>query len=249
MGEEDETKGNADTDIDIDPALGSLICSEETLSADPTWIVDPIDGTTNFVHCFPFTVISIALAVNYQPVLGVIFAPIIGEMYVAIAGEGASLLYYPTGAMSPVSSQPLSLVGYENIPLQQSLVITEFGPTSGGTSLSRQQRHIDQLVREHGVHGIRMLGSAAYNLCQVAAGRAQVYFEKGIHAWDIAAGALIVHEARGFAANWLESQTAEGETNTKDGNYNFQTFNLTKRSIIACSNLNSLQILQGICVE
>lgn len=163
--------------------------AEDDLGNEPTWILDPIDGTTNFVHQFEFTVISLALCVDKQPVIGIIYCPIREEFFEAILGRGSFL----NGKALKIEAEGLDLI--------QSLVLTEFGATGRGYEESIQKRiqEINKLVK-HGVHGIRMLGSAAYNLTRIATNSAQVYFEQGMHAWDIAAGILIVSEAGGIVS-------------------------------------------------
>ena len=177
MGEEEEESGEEDENRVLEEELGN----------EPTWILDPIDGTTNFVHQFEFTVISLALCVEKQPVIGIIYCPVKEELFEATIGNGAFL----NGKQLKINAEGLDLI--------QSLVITEFGATGNRSEVSVQKRmnQIGKLVR-HGVHGIRMLGSAAYNLTRLATNSAQIYFEEGIHAWDVAAGALIVKEAGGF---------------------------------------------------
>ncbi len=173
MGEEDDPENIA----------------EEDLGDEATWILDPIDGTTNFVHQFNFTVISLAMCVEKNPVIGLIYCPVTEELFEAIVGKGASL-----------NGRPLK-INANGLDLIQSLVITEFGATGNGSEESVKKR-MDQLTKlvRHGVHGIRMLGSAAFNLTRLATNSAQIYFEQGIHAWDIAAGALIVREAGGVVS-------------------------------------------------
>jgi myo-inositol-1(or 4)-monophosphatase len=113
-----------------------------------------------------------------------------------------------------------------SVKLSESLIITEFGATGGG--MERVKQRLSQLsaLTEHGVHGIRMLGSAAYNLTQVAVGAGQVYFEIGIHAWDIAAGVVLVNEVGGCVVSF------EGEN-----------LRLNGRSIIATSSKDLLSEL------
>lgn len=178
MGEEDDEENVA----------------EEELGNEPTWILDPIDGTTNFVHQFDFTVISLALCLEKQPVIGIIYCPVKEELFESTLGNGAFL----NGKELKIDAEGLDLI--------QSLVITEFGATGNGSEESVQKR-IDQITKlvRHGVHGIRMLGSAAYNLTRLAINSAQIYFEEGIHAWDVAAGALIVREAGGVVSELTDS--------------------------------------------
>jgi myo-inositol-1(or 4)-monophosphatase len=181
---------------------------ETGLTEEPTWIVDPIDGTTNFVHCFRFTVISIALAVGREAVVGVVYNPVTEELFEAVKGEGAWL-------------NDRRLVNRCALDLESSLVFTEFGATGRGCNVTRRMEQLERLVA-HGVHGIRMLGSAAYNMCVIANGAGQLYFEEGIHAWDIAAGVVILAEAGGIVANFGLNDSV--------------CFDLTARSVVAASS-------------
>lgn len=145
------------------------------------WIIDPLDGTTNFTHGFPQFCVSIALAYQGQVISGAVFDPIKDEMFLAHRGEGASL----NGKAIRIGA---------HTQLSECLVVTGF-------SYDRRQR-LDELldrVRRILTHcqGMRRLGSAALDLAYVACGRFDVYLEDGLHAWDIAAGQLIVCEAGG----------------------------------------------------
>ncbi|XP_055935295.1 inositol monophosphatase 1-like isoform X2 [Argiope bruennichi] len=152
------------------------------LTDAPTWIIDPVDGTMNFVHRFPYNAISIGLAVNKQIVLGVVYNPILDRMYTGIKGKGAFL-----------NGKRLQVSNVEE--LSQALVITEFGSTRTEENMNQLFTNIKNIV--HKAHGVRMMGSAALNMCAVAAGEADAYFEYTIHCWDMAAGKIIVEEAGG----------------------------------------------------
>lgn len=195
---------------------------EEELEDDPTWILDPIDGTTNFVHQFQFTVISLALCVKKVPVIGLIYCPFSDELFEASVGNGA----YCNGKELKIDADGLDLI--------QSLVLTEFGATGAGSedSVDLKMKQISKLVK-HGVHGIRMLGSAAYNLTRIATNSAQIYFEEGIHAWDIAAGVLIVKEAGGIVSDLKKS---------KD-------FRINGRSVIATASQNIMNEFTNVIIS
>ncbi|XP_003382455.1 PREDICTED: inositol monophosphatase 1-like [Amphimedon queenslandica] len=158
-----------------------------TLTDTPTWIIDPIDGTSNFVHGFPFSVISIGLAVNKELVVGVAYNFFQRQMYTARKGGGAFL----NGKRISVSNVT---------ELNKSIVITDYGSTRQDFEFIPKVEMMKALAGDPGhVHGIRTLGSAVASLCMVASGRAEAYFEYGVHCWDIAAGAVIVREAGGIA--------------------------------------------------
>lgn len=155
------------------------------LTDSPTWIVDPIDGTTNFVHGFPLSCVSIGLCVNKEPVVGVCFCGSTDELFIAAKGCGAYLNGRPI-AVSKASS------------LRESLVLTEFG-------YSRQPQDVDRwlcaarTVMLKGAHGLRSLGSGVMDLCYMASGRVDACYAgvagEGWKPWDYCAGAVILREA------------------------------------------------------
>jgi myo-inositol-1(or 4)-monophosphatase len=158
------------------------------LTKDPTWIVDPIDGTTNFASGLPLTCVSIGFCDQGRPVLGVVFAPLTMELYVGVAGHGA----YRNGArLADRSSQPTK-------SLRDSVVCAEFG-------YSRKEHEIDKMVAAvrsvlyNGCRTFRMLGSGVLDLCYVASGRLDVVYagiaSEGWKPWDFCAACVILHEA------------------------------------------------------
>jgi myo-inositol-1(or 4)-monophosphatase len=145
------------------------------------WIIDPIDGTTNFAHGLALFCVSIALEVDGRVDLAVVYEPIGEELFVAERGQGARR----NGARMHVSDRSA---------LIDTLLVTGFPYTI------HEDRHRQVAVFEAflGVtRAVRRLGSAALDLCYVAAGRFDGFWEEQLHAWDIAAGALIVEEAGG----------------------------------------------------
>lgn len=153
-----------------------------TLTNNPTWIIDPVDGTTNFVHTFPKVSISIALLVNKKTEIGVVYNPIMEELYTARAGQGAFC-----------NGTKLQVTDVEG--LGSALIIGEFGSSRDVSHIDAKFKSFRAIIEK--AHGIRAQGSAAINMCTVASGQADAYWEFGIHAWDIAAGDLIVREAGG----------------------------------------------------
>lgn len=156
------------------------------LTSDPTWIIDPIDGTTNFVHGVPHTCISVGLAVNQQIVIGVVHCPIVGETYSAVKGQGAFC-----------NGEKLSVSSIQD--LKKAVVIVEGGTSRNPGILETKIANLKSIVENS--HGIRAYGSAAMNMCFVARGSHEAYLEHGIHVWDIAAGKLIVEEAGGYVCD------------------------------------------------
>lgn len=153
---------------------------EEAMEQEYVWIVDPVDGTTNFVHGFPFFGVSIALAHKGEVIVGVVYDPTRDEMFVAEKGKGA----YLHGNRMRVSQEK---------QLGDSLLACGFPANSEASA--RNMAGI-QLVQPK-VRSIRMVGAAALHLAYVAAGRLSGYWEHGLHLWDLAAGALLVSESGG----------------------------------------------------
>ncbi|KAJ4436033.1 uncharacterized protein [Periplaneta americana] len=152
------------------------------LTSAPTWVIDPIDGTTNFVHGFHLTCISIALSIEKEVVIGIVYNPILEQMFTAIKGRGAYL-----------NNKRIYTSKVEE--LCQSMVCLESSfaciPSLRDSIMKRTEACIKV------AHGIRVLGSAALALCYVAMGVAEAYHIDGLQCWDVAAGALIVREAGG----------------------------------------------------
>ncbi|XP_061111856.1 inositol monophosphatase 1-like [Conger conger] len=153
------------------------------LTDSPTWIIDPIDGTANFVHRFPFVAISIAFAVNKQTEFGIVYSCIEDKLYSAQRGRGAFC-----------NDIPLSSSGQNDIT--KCLVVTEIGAERDQVALATMTSNIHRIL-EIPIHGIRAVGTAAVDMCLIATGGADAYYHIGMHCWDIAASAIIVCEAGG----------------------------------------------------
>ncbi|CAD5176856.1 inositol monophosphatase 3-like [Musa acuminata AAA Group] len=200
-----EHKGQVDLVTETDKACEELIFNhlkkhypdhkfigEETSAAfgtaeltdEPTWIVDPLDGTTNFVHGFPFVCVSIGLAIGKVPTVGVVYNPIIGELFTGVRGQGAFLNGNPIKASSQSE-------------LLKALLVTEVGTKRDKSTVDATTNRINNLLFK--VRSLRMCGSLALNLCGIACGRLDLCYEIGFGGpWDVAAGAVIVHEAGGL---------------------------------------------------
>jgi len=155
------------------------------LTDAPTWIVDPIDGTTNFVHMNPNVAVSIGFVRNKQAEVGLVFAPILKDMYVGVKGYGAYCNDKRLVVQDPVPT------------LSSALIATEWGAGREEERIQTVGRNLMDVLLKHGVHGLRSTGSAALNMCFVAANAVDLYFEWGPHCWDFAASSLIVEEAGG----------------------------------------------------
>jgi myo-inositol-1(or 4)-monophosphatase len=149
------------------------------------WIVDPLDGTTNFAHGLPLFCTSIALERDGEVVLGVVYDPVANETYIAERGGGATLNGGPivvSDTDDPIRALLATGFPYDRDEMPAALEL--FGRFAVRTQ------------------GMRRLGSAALDLCYVAAGRLDGYYERGVKAWDIAAGTLILSEAGGRVTNY-----------------------------------------------
>jgi len=166
------------------------------------WYVDPLDGTTNFAHGYPVFCISLAVERRGQRIAGVIYDPTRDEMFVAELGAGARL----NGAAIQVSSTSR---------LEECLV---------GTGFPSHKRHKNPNIYFYHqltlrTHGVRRAGSAALDLCNVASGRYEAFWEFNLNPWDTAAGVLIVQEAGGRVTDFSggEFQIASRETLASNG--------------------------------
>jgi myo-inositol-1(or 4)-monophosphatase len=149
------------------------------------WIIDPLDGTTNFAHAYPFFCVSIGFEVDGVARLGVVYAPTLDELFIAERGNGAFL----NGERIAVSSTD---------GLIRSLVATGF---NYDRTLARENlKHWERFLLR--TQALRRDGSSALNLCYVAAGRFDGYWEIGLKPWDLAAGRLMVDEAGGQVTNF-----------------------------------------------
>lgn len=145
------------------------------------WVIDPIDGTTNFAHGFPVFSVSIGLMIDRESALGVVYEPNLKELFCAVGGGGATL-----------NNQPIKVSTIKD--LDESLLATGF-PYS---LRQDHQKVMDDFVRVSlACQGVRRAGAATLDLCNVACGRFDGFWEVGLRPWDTAAAVLIVLEAGG----------------------------------------------------
>ncbi|CAG8771548.1 2996_t:CDS:2, partial [Dentiscutata erythropus] len=163
----------------------------------PTWIIDPIDGTTNFVQGFPFVAVSIGLTINKEPVVGVVFNPFLNELFTARKGHGAFLnhtIRLPLSHPYPPSVLPSSL--------SQCLVAYEYSATRSDLILNKKISSVHNLLRSPGkvswsskkagaVRGVRCLCSAALSICYLAKGCLDIHYTNAWE-WDVAAALVIL---------------------------------------------------------
>ena len=184
-----------DTDLKAEKKILSIIkekfpnhsfYTEEGLGkktdSDHLWVIDPLDGTTNFIHSFPHFSTSIAHVFNGKVDLGVVFDPIRKELFHAEIGKGAFL-------------NNKKIVVSNTTKLTDTLLVSGFA-YERGEIMRRNLKNIEKFFNEE-INGIRRTGSAALDSCWVACGRVDGFWEFGLKPWDIAAGSLIVTEAGG----------------------------------------------------
>jgi myo-inositol-1(or 4)-monophosphatase len=199
-------KGRADLVTDVDRRSEEIILdgirraypdhavlAEESggneAQSDFHWIVDPIDGTTNFVHGYPFYCVSIAVQYRQETMAAVVFNPVAGELFSALKGGGAHL-----------NGNPITVSATDE--LSKSLVATGF-PYQLGERWQHSMTLFEAFYRNS--HGVRRDGAAALDLCYVAAGRFEGFWEYELSPWDVAAGLLIVQEAGGKTTDFEDN--------------------------------------------
>lgn len=169
-----------------DHVLAEESAKKKELPAGRVWLVDPIDGTTNFAHGFPIYCVSIGLWENMEPKVGVVLEINSEELFKATVGGGA----YCNGRRISVSS----LTDASN-----SMIGTGF-PYNDLSLEENYMKFFHYLIKN--VQGVRRPGAASYDLCCVAAGRFDGFYEYSLNPWDVGAGGLIVKEAGGVITDW-----------------------------------------------
>lgn len=152
-----------------------------------SWVVDPVDGTTNFAHAIPFVATSVALCHRGRPVLGLVNLPVLGELFVAARGQGAAM-----------NGQPIRVSA--TATLLEAVLATGF-PYDIAPHLGRILRQLELAMPA--TQGVRRPGAAALDLAYVACGRFDAFFEFALNPWDTAAGILLVEEAGGRVGRML----------------------------------------------
>jgi len=169
---------------------GSGFIAEEGTSTHKSdtynWIIDPLDGTTNFTHGLPIFAISIALLKRGELALGVVYEVNKDECFHAVKGQGAFLNHMPI-RVSPIKT------------IDKALLATGF-PYYDFDQMKQYLNIINEFMQT--THGLRRMGSAAVDLAYTACGRFEGFFEYNLNAWDVAAGALIVQEAGGTVTDF-----------------------------------------------
>jgi len=181
--------------------------NKETIESS-MWVVDPLDGTTNYVHGFPIFCISIGLQWQGELAVGVVDVPMLGRTYTCAKGQGA----FVNGERIQVS---------ERTTIEESLLATGFFPDNV-TALKEQLAIFSDLVYK--ARGIRRAGAAAYDLCLVAEGVFDAFWEKNLKPWDTAAGTLMIREAGGTVWNYSGQDYQLGQDSILAGNRTVPSF-------------------------
>lgn len=171
---------------------GISVLAEESggVPADRYWVVDPLDGTTNFLHRFPIVAVSVALVEDGEPSVGVVHAPFLAETYVGARGEGAEVLRpgQEPQRLAVARRPPTEAVVGTGFPFRSKDLVPRYLPV-----FERCFERFEDLRRP---------GAAALDLAWVAAGVFDGFFELNLSTWDVAAGALLVREAGGLVSDW-----------------------------------------------
>ncbi len=192
VSEVDQAAEQAIIDVLLEAYPGHGILAEESgrsrgaKDSEFTWIIDPLDGTTNFLHGFPVYAVSIALAHRHQVHQAVVYDPTRNDMFYASRGRGAFL-------------NDRRLRVSKRTRLSDSLIGTGF-PFRKGDNFKRYLKMFEDVMQS--CAGLRRPGAAALDLCYVAAGYYDGFFETGLNPWDVAAGSLIITEAGGLIGNF-----------------------------------------------
>jgi myo-inositol-1(or 4)-monophosphatase len=155
-------------------------------SSNRIWLIDPLDGTTNFTHGFPFFAVSIALEIEEQLVLGIVYNPHLEEYFEAVKGSGAFL-----------NRRPIQVS--ETDTMEDALLATGFPYDIHEHPEAVLEKFARVIIK---AQGVRRPGSAALDLCYVACGRMDGFWEEGLNPWDTAAGAVILSEAGGLLSTF-----------------------------------------------
>ena len=253
-----EAKDSNPTDLvtDVDKSVEKFLFSslrslypdfgligEETVSSSeskkvnlkdiPTWVIDPVDGTTNFVHGFPFVCICVGLCVKKKPVLGVVYNPVLNEFYWGIEGKGS---YMNDKKLPLIKNTPIKSI-------QKSLFITEYGYFLGQEKLDIKVGNAKTMLSIP-VHGIRSLGSCALDMMQVARGGADFYFEIGIHTWDVAAATLIIRESGGAVVGYRRPEGIDNNILIVD-----EPYDLNQRKVLCIRSTKEGKEFQSRLLE
>jgi len=188
-------------------------------SSELTWCIDPLDGTTNFSHGYPFFGTSVGLIYKNNPIIGAISVPYLNELYYACIGNGSYCNEKKLRVSNPST-------------LSESLLVTGFSYDRFETE---DNNYAEFCYLTHKTRGVRRGGAAAVDLAFVASGKVDGYWERGLEIWDLAAGAIIVKEAGGIVSDY-----PNGEFNLNSGRILACSPNLENELKLELSKVNPL---------
>lgn len=162
----------------------------ESHSSDYCWVIDPLDGTTNYSSGLPIFCVSIALKYKGETIVGVVYAPYLDELYTAVKGEGAWLNGFKIGVSGKTD-------------ISKAVVSTGF-PVDKNVNPDNNLDNVARVLPK--VRGLRRLGSCAWDMCAVAAGNLDAYWEMNLHEWDVCAADLIATEAGAVIKSFRENR-------------------------------------------
>ena len=185
----DEIRGRRPNDSIIGEEGASIAGNSEI-----TWCIDPIDGTTNFLYALPGWSVSIGVSDDQGPLVGVVYIPSLGELFHAVRGQGAFLndKQIFCNSINDIS-QALVCTGFSYSPAQRTI----------------QSKRVAKFI--HQIRDIRRLGAASIDICFVACGRIDAYFEENLHQWDVAAAELIAIESGAKSGNFSGGKSSPKE--------------------------------------
>jgi myo-inositol-1(or 4)-monophosphatase len=191
----------SEVDVDSETAIRAILRDETGLPvfgeeeggerADVGWLVDPLDGTANFLHGFDAVGVSVGLVSGGAPVVGVVFAPLLDRIFCAVQGGGATRDGRPIRVSERGPEQAICATGF---PFRRHERLPRYLPMFGAV-LTRFE-------------DLRRVGAASLDLCWTAEGVFDGFFELGLGPWDVAAGALVVREAGGVVTDWSGDHSA-----------------------------------------
>eukprot|EP01083_Nonionella_stella_P232933 821184_1 len=202
------------------------------ITDEPTWFIDPIDGTTNFVHGLPFCCVCIGLRVNKIPILGIVHCPVIKETFHGILGRGSYVVNHTDNTKTKLQTNPLIFDNDEAI--KKAVILTEpSGKRKESIVHALNRRMYDILYRKQ-IRAVRVIGTCGIDMCWVAMGRADVFFcgvdqHAGPKPWDFTAAEVIVSEAGGITC------LPEGKI-----------FDCTQGRVLCCNNIKTAKYVVGM---
>ncbi len=204
------------------------------ITNDLTWFIDPIDGTTNFVHAIPLCCVSIGLRFRKIPILGIVHCPLLNETFHAMLGRGSFVTNHKTKKTTKLQTNGTKFDNDE--AMKQAIILMEASSNRSEKTANGMMRRMHSMLYGKEVRAIRMLGTCAIDMCWIAMGRADIYFggrnnKIGPKPWDFTAGEVIVSEAGGITC------LPEGKV-----------FDCTQGRVLCCNNIETAQYVVAMAL-